>query len=904
MYAGVRVVPEAQRAGVGRQIGDTKMKKNEIKVGGTYIAKVAGKLTTVRVDRIIDQTAFGKACTTYAVTNLTTRRDTTFRSAAKFRNEVRPCPTCKLDVVYGCKCSKEERERQLTDHLGITSQTANDSYTIDEDGNEVSEDEKRYVVKFKRPDGTEAWLGDSGCGSVDSPLDSPHCTLSEATHCAADRNRVHGSIGYKYWIEPAPTQEDEKRADPTLVASVAVQDQTKVASANEPPTTTAVQGLTTCVTKPRTTQPSDSEPGKLVNAKSVEPIAQSHESDNFVPVNNGPLQKLGNDHGTDHIPARTGLGSYLRKETTTTVQREPPKHPLTEEQQAIIDNAPNEQVLVIEAGAGCGKTSSLVELAKSLRGRGQYTAFNTSLVAESKQKFPQSCPCNTIHSLAYRSEGYKYQHRMNKDRVRSFEIAAMLSIQPLAVTGFDGTEKKLLPSMLFGHVSRAVKNFCQSADREITLNHFSSVTGLTPNSEAFVKSMLLPKAVEMWNDISNVNGKLPFIHDHYVKVWQLNQPIISADYVLLDEAQDTSPVMLDVLDQQTKRGTRVILVGDSCQQIYSWRGAVNALAAFPDAKRLMLSQSFRFGQVIAEVANAVLNHLEQKTPLVMKGFDKIQSRLGVLDNPHAVLCRTNAAAVQTLLGAIAKDKKAHLIGGGSEVLAFVNAARDLQTGRRTEHPELSCFDNWREVQAFVKTDEGEELKLMVKLIDTFGATKIADALKRMPDEKDAELVISTAHKSKGREWDTIRLASDFMPLNKMGDEELRLLYVAATRAKQVLDVETCPPFCGGDKKASDGWNGEGGKEKVIDLTEARRLSDDVPQEQTMTTIVEEKKPIQQLPIENQWSKGKRGDWLVRGKPGQSGEVKVSRKNGTSSTEKIVKTVWQNDEVALYAVEAK
>jgi hypothetical protein len=65
------------------------MKKHEIKAGGTYVAKVANNLTTVRVDRIMNQTSFGKACTTYAVTNLVTRRETTFRSAAKFRSVVR-----------------------------------------------------------------------------------------------------------------------------------------------------------------------------------------------------------------------------------------------------------------------------------------------------------------------------------------------------------------------------------------------------------------------------------------------------------------------------------------------------------------------------------------------------------------------------------------------------------------------------------------------------------------------------------------------------------------------------------------------------------------------------------------------------------------------------------------------
>ena len=75
------------------------MKKNEIVVGGVYIAKVSNKLTKVRVDSITDNEgrSYGgvlgnrvmyKATTSYGVTNLTTGRKTSFRSATKFRKAV------------------------------------------------------------------------------------------------------------------------------------------------------------------------------------------------------------------------------------------------------------------------------------------------------------------------------------------------------------------------------------------------------------------------------------------------------------------------------------------------------------------------------------------------------------------------------------------------------------------------------------------------------------------------------------------------------------------------------------------------------------------------------------------------------------------------------------------------
>lgn len=67
------------------------MLKKDIKVGKMYRAKVNGQFTTVRVDSIkesLPRGAKGRIGTVYFVTNLSTNRNTVFRSAAKFLNEV------------------------------------------------------------------------------------------------------------------------------------------------------------------------------------------------------------------------------------------------------------------------------------------------------------------------------------------------------------------------------------------------------------------------------------------------------------------------------------------------------------------------------------------------------------------------------------------------------------------------------------------------------------------------------------------------------------------------------------------------------------------------------------------------------------------------------------------------
>lgn len=598
------------------------------------------------------------------------------------------------------------------------------------------------------------------------------------------------------------------------------------------------------------------------------------------------------------------------------------KYPLTDEQQAIVDAVLTEQVLVIEAGAGAGKTSTLLAVSEALPGRGQYTAFNASLVAESKGKFDLSrTPCNTVHSMAFRSEGYRFKHRLNGPRTRGSEVAAMLRLSEVTVKGVDGKDKVLSTGLLAGVVARAVKKFTQSADKVVDVQHFGKLAGLADDEQQeAVTRYLLPFARKMWEDQADPDGRMPYNADCYVKVWELQGAEISGDYLLIDERQDLSMVQISIAKQQEVRGMKVVLVGDAAQAIYGWRGCADAAAAFPNAKRLCLSMSFRFGPVIAEVANSILSHLQVRSPLVMKGHDKIPSRLGTLASPDCVLCRTNGGAVQTVLTAIGQGKRPHLIGGGADVLAFVRASRDLKSGKRTEHPELACFDSWGEVEAYAKTEDGEDLKVMVKLIKDFGVESILKALNNMPDEKDADLVVSTAHKSKGREWDRVKLCGDFKPLSKMDDEEIRLLYVAATRAKLVLDVESCPPFCGGGQRedACDAGDGEDEwkerrRQPVVDLTEARRLSRSIQVDEAFATgtppPVQAPAPKQEPKRDardegNTWAKLKGGGWGVRGLPGQKGAVKVVRRNGSTSTETLGKQVWVGDGVALYEVVSK
>lgn len=232
--------------------------------------------------------------------------------------------------------------------------------------------------------------------------------------------------------------------------------------------------------------------------------------------------------------------------------------------------------------------------------------------------------------------------------------------------------------------------------------------------------------------------------------------------------------------------------------IYEWTGAVNALAGFAADDRSMLTRSFRFGPEVAAVANDVLGRIEgADLRLVGAGSAGV---VGPVAEPDVVLCRTNAAAVDRMLIAQQAGQAPHLVGGGSEVVSFAKAARELMNEGRTSHPELACFDGWTEVLDYVENDaQGGELNLLVGLVEKYGVDTILLALDYMPTEDRADLIVSTAHKAKGRQWGSVALAGDF-PTGvhpKTGEpvtpetSELRLLYVAVTRAQRELDISAC-----------------------------------------------------------------------------------------------------------------
>lgn len=471
------------------------------------------------------------------------------------------------------------------------------------------------------------------------------------------------------------------------------------------------------------------------------------------------------------------------------------------EQQAIIDHVRTGKSLKIVAGAGTGKTSTLELVGRAWQARTMlYVVYNKAAQLDADKRMPRNVQCRTSHSLAYRTFGVQYRDRMDRQGFipswKSAKLMGLTSNTVLLVTASDGVTVKeseaIQPGNMAYYVTQTVDRFCYSADAGIGSHHVPWVKKFSPEMNEQLRAVVVPLAVKAWEDIKSQDGVLRFQPDHYLKMYQLSRPKLPFKTILLDEAQDTNPCVAAIIADQVQYGTQVVLVGDPNQAIYEWRGAVNAFDLFDIPATLMLTGSYRFGPAVAEQANMWLELLG--SDLRLKGYRKLDSV--VTDTPladaTAILTRGNAGAIAEAFAAVARGQRVAIVGGGGPVEKLAKAAARLMAGMTTDHPDLIEFGSWTEVQQFCKDDakQAGSLVPLVRIIDGYGVEAILDLCKKLVDEDRADLVVSTAHKSKGREWDRVQIGDDFQqPKGEIGElssEELRLAYVAATRGKLVL----------------------------------------------------------------------------------------------------------------------
>ena len=474
----------------------------------------------------------------------------------------------------------------------------------------------------------------------------------------------------------------------------------------------------------------------------------------------------------------------------------PARSSLTREQKAICDavrDNGDRGSLKVHAFAGTGKTSTLVAIANACPNRQfLYIAFNKAAQEEATRKMPRNASARTAHSLAFAAVGRTYSDRLTTDRWPWLSYLREQRPEILRSIGAGGRDEFSCGAL----IQKTLERYLRTTDVSIGPEHAPSWCGQG------LASLVASAAGALWEEVRKMNSRAPVTHDSYLKQFFLGggQLTRTTRTVLLDEAQDADPVILALV--QRHQGARV-LVGDAYQQLYQWRGAINALRQAAADAILPLTQTFRFGADAASLANDVLGALGEARRIVAASHATTVSVGGDSRQVELVLARSNAGVLDEAVRFLDRRLRVHVMGGVDALIRLIEDAWALRKGRPARG-ELSIFTNWQEFRraAFGDSDLGippePGYAMLVRLIEDRGGQvmRMRDRLRGCVGAPEkAHVTISTVHKAKGLERHRVRVAGDlnqFFHPGKHGPEVLFeegcVIYVGITRARIHLSI--------------------------------------------------------------------------------------------------------------------
>jgi superfamily I DNA/RNA helicase len=468
---------------------------------------------------------------------------------------------------------------------------------------------------------------------------------------------------------------------------------------------------------------------------------------------------------------------------------------LTNEQRKIINS--DSQRLLVNSVSGSGKTTTILSKIKKIHkdfpeAKILYLAFNKSVEMELKNKIKlDNLDIKTFHALAYNEIGYKYRSKLENN------YTVMNIIEDLKLD---------MKKQYNIYYAKTIKNIFEGYlnSEYVKFSDIPNIGKIAEKVNQYHKKDII-KDLELLFKIKNeIENDVKISHSFYLKLYQLSNPSLCYDYIFVDEAQDLNSVFIDILKKQ--KGKTIVLVGDRHQQIYSFRHSVNAMEKFNYFDQYFLSKSFRFGDSIADLSKKIIEVTTDS--IEISGTNKKQVISENLFGQKTIICRTNMGIFNQLVDAIKFNQKVHLEGGKKSY--NFNLLRDiynLYIGKTEwiNDTSIKKFDTFEDLEAFVEDSFDPKLNMALKIVKSYKGS-IIFYLKRIKNLKqypksNADLVLTTVHKSKGMEYDKVEIDEDFFSLLDYIDspskyknvnlkEEFNLLYVAITRAKNELKLNT------------------------------------------------------------------------------------------------------------------
>lgn len=478
----------------------------------------------------------------------------------------------------------------------------------------------------------------------------------------------------------------------------------------------------------------------------------------------------------------------------------------------------------VEAVAGAGKTTSLLELTSLLLStthkiRIIIVAYSkkiatelTGKIKERKMPFP-AVSASTFHSFGFKAWMF---HTRNNCKFNGFKIKNILD-------GFNQTENMSVGYNAFVAelVSLAKQHVLGPNDdierfREIVAHH-DLYSNLDKDHNAREGIEWAIRTLKASND--QARNVMDYDDMIYLPVY-FDIKVFQHDFVLVDEAQDTNPARRKLAAKMIFPGHgRLIFVGDRHQAIFGFTGAdnnsVDVIVNTFKCKQLPLTVSYRCPKLIVAQAQQFVDHIQSADTAndgVVEEIERgdFEKNFPQFDKKDAVLCRKTAPLVSLAYQLIAKGIACHVEGRDitSQIKALISKWRikradkfleKLEDWEQTQVARLT--EKKKETAAQAIQDRCETIRILAdgcqtvqciidKVDSIFGDSDSDD-----PKEKAKcdNLTLSTVHKSKGREFPTVYILgwNEYMPspMAKQAwekDQEKNLQYVAITRAEKKL----------------------------------------------------------------------------------------------------------------------
>jgi len=477
---------------------------------------------------------------------------------------------------------------------------------------------------------------------------------------------------------------------------------------------------------------------------------------------------------------------------------------------------------VVEATAGSGKTTTLVELATRLRRQRPqssllFCAFNKSIAEELSKRLPDGAKASTIHGLGFgalskglpmkpgRPDQWKYsqlvKELLEQRNIRPRRHDAYAEISDAAKDIISMTQANLTFWEDFDELE-AVADAC---DIEIPKGHHGTVLEVVQEA--------LRRGIELAQDRAVI--------DFTDMIWlphELRLTPFQYDVVLVDECQDLNRAQQELVLKAVKRQGRIFFVGDRMQAIYGWAGAdrksIDRIVERTGADVLPLAISYRCPENHISLARTTGARIEPRPGAPTGGLGEIsETEFMRLAQPgDMVLCRTTRPLIAKAFEFIRAGRPAQIRGRdiGQGLVRTVKAvAKDVEPFDADDFLEALEVYRGEKIDEAIRKAGGNEdaaeariaqihdrvdvLVLILEETRPQSLQQYVDGIERLfDDEPGRAVVFSTIHKAKGLECDTVFIIEPGQlphpmartPADKEGEAAVE--FVALTRAKKNL----------------------------------------------------------------------------------------------------------------------